>query len=292
MKHAKLKSNLVHFFSQRRNFLTDWSTDFRMSEDNGIFWQKNITWDAEFHGAERSGVFISGNSSKFQNILVNTDQTNHVSATAVSQLFDVSSHHKKGSLNLLDVQISLLSELVVGSVNKHLKILHDFEHYFEIQQSYSLTSADCSGVLSSEGNESSFFRGGNHLWDVHSKLGVLVAFSNGVAERVVFFSAVEDSTPICLSKIGEMQEVDNHIQQSVSGGDPLSHDDLQKRFRDQVLLVVGKVQSQSVDDGPVDVRLVVHGDISSHTILKNLRKWKARMIMKGGVCIPFGIEIR
>merc|ERR1719471_499330 len=95
---------------------------------------------------ERSGVFVSGNSTTFQNVLVNTNQTNHVSARTVSQLFDVSSHHKKGSLNLLDVQISLLSELVVRSVN-----------------SDGLTGADGSGEHSSEGNESSFFSGWNHL---------------------------------------------------------------------------------------------------------------------------------
>lgn len=89
------------------------------------------------HGSDVMGIWVVGNGSGLQEVLVNADQTNGVSARNVGDELDGSAHHEDGSLDGLFIEIVFLSRDVVGS--------HESDFH---------TGGDGAGEDSSEGKES------------------------------------------------------------------------------------------------------------------------------------------
>ena len=93
--------------------------------------------DRELHLLHVVGALEGGDGTGLDEVLVDTDETDQVTAWNVVDGFDVSSHHENGSLDLLVEQIGLGAGDVVGTVNSDL-----------------LASGDRSGENSTESVES------------------------------------------------------------------------------------------------------------------------------------------
>lgn len=114
------------------------------------------------------GVFVGGDGSGFEEILVDSYEPDGVSTRHVWDVLDGSSHHEHGSLNGFDVEVVFFSWGVVGSHDSDLG-----------------SGFDGSREDSSEGEESGFIGSGHHLGDVHHEGTVGVAGSNGFSDFVV-----------------------------------------------------------------------------------------------------------
>jgi len=76
--------------------------------------------DGILHHTDAVGSFPGGDSALLDQVLINTDEGAGVSAWNIGNGFDLSSHHDDGSLDVLDVEVSLGAGNVVGSQNADL----------------------------------------------------------------------------------------------------------------------------------------------------------------------------
>ena len=76
--------------------------------------------DREFHLFHVVSSLKGRNSSSFDEVLIDSDETDQVSAWNIIDSFDVTSHHKNGTLDLFVVEILFGTGLVVGSHNSDL----------------------------------------------------------------------------------------------------------------------------------------------------------------------------
>ena len=76
--------------------------------------------DRKFHLFHVVSSFESGDATSFDEVLINTDETAQVSAWDIINGFDVSTHHKNGTLDLLTVKIGFGSWLEVWTHNSDL----------------------------------------------------------------------------------------------------------------------------------------------------------------------------
>jgi hypothetical protein len=130
--------------------------------------------DRVFHGSDIVSLGVRGNGTGFEEILINTNQTNSVSARNVGDIFDGSTHHQYGSLNGFFIKIVFLTRDVVRSLDS------DFH-----------TSSDGSGENSTESEESRLISGGHHFGDVHHKGSFGVTRGNSFVKIVIFRSFIE-----------------------------------------------------------------------------------------------------
>jgi len=100
----------------------------------------------ELHHLEVVGIIVGGDGSGLDEELVDTDETNDVSAGDVVNGLGVAAHHEHGALDGLEEEIVLLAGDVVGA--------HDAD---------LLASGDGSGEDTAEGVETTLVRGGHHL---------------------------------------------------------------------------------------------------------------------------------
>jgi len=106
--------------------------------------------DGVLHGSDAVGIDVIGDGTGLEEVLVDTNESDGITARDVGDVLDGSAHHENGSLDGLFVKVSLAAGLVVGS--------HDSDF---------LSGGDSSGEYSSEGEESRLVGGGYHLGHVH-----------------------------------------------------------------------------------------------------------------------------
>lgn len=169
--------------------------------------------DGVFHRSDVMSINVVGDSSGFQQVLVDTDQSDGVSTRNVGNELDGSTHHQNGSLNGFFVEIVFLSGNIVGS--------HESDFH---------TSGDGSGEDSSEGKESGFIGSGHHLGDVHHKGAFGVAVSDGSAANVISGTFIEVGSSIFLGYLGGWEVEDHHFKNDVGGIEPFGHDSLEEVF--------------------------------------------------------------
>ena len=120
--------------------------------------------DGELHDSDVMGILGSGKGSLLEEILIDTDEGNGVSAWDIWDGLNLSSHHDDGSLDGLDVKIVLGSWNVVWSHDSDL-----------------LSGGDDTRENSTESVESTLIVGGDHLGDEAHKWSVLVTVLDGSA---------------------------------------------------------------------------------------------------------------
>ena len=76
--------------------------------------------DGELHGGNAVGNLGGGQSTRFEEETINTDETAGVTARNVVDGLDVATHHDDGTLDGLDEEVSLLAGLVVGAEDADL----------------------------------------------------------------------------------------------------------------------------------------------------------------------------
>jgi len=200
--------------------------------------------DGEFHDLDVVGNFGGGDGTSLGQVLVNTDQTNSVTARAVFNGFGVSSHHQHGSLDGFNVQIFLLSGGVVGA--------HDAD---------LLAGLDGSGEDTTESVETTLIVSWHHLGDVHHQWSFSVAVSDGGGALVIQRSLVEGFATVLLGSDWRREMENHHLKEGVGSGEELSHDSLQQDFSGLVFLFGFQFDLEGGDHLFEDVFLVVHDGI-------------------------------
>lgn len=150
-----------------------------------------------------------GESSRLEEELVNTDETDDVSGGAVLEGVDGTSHHEDGALDRLDEEVVLLAGDVVRSLDADLG-----------------AGLDRSREDTSEGVEATLVGGGHHLGDVEHERTLGIAVADGNGGLVVHRSLVESLDTVALGGDGGGEVDDNHLEEGISSGEELPHDDL------------------------------------------------------------------
>lgn len=74
----------------------------------------------ELHDLHVVSSLRGGESSRLEQELIDTDETDNVSGGAVLERVDLASHHEHGALNRLDKEVVLLAGDVVGALDANL----------------------------------------------------------------------------------------------------------------------------------------------------------------------------
>lgn len=177
--------------------------------------------DGVFHGSDAVSVFVGGEGSGFEEILIDSDESDSVTTRDIGDVFYGSTHHEDGSLDGFNVEVFFFTGLIVGS--------HDSDLF---------SGFDGSREDSSEGEESGFIGGGDHLGDVHHEGSVGVTLGHGFVGFVFLGSFVEIFGSVGLGGSGGGKVEHHHLNNDIGGVQPSGHDDLEEVFSDEVLFIL------------------------------------------------------
>lgn len=185
-----------------------------------------------------------GEGTALEQELIDTDETDDVTGRAVLDSLDVTTHHEYGTLDGLDEEVLLLARNVVGALDADLG-----------------TRTDGTGEDTTEGVETTLIGGRHHLRDVADKraLGVTVADTDG--RLVVHGTLVEGLDTVALGGGGRGEVDDNHLQEGVTSGQELAHDDLQERLALEITLILSEGNIELLEHGTDLVFLEVHDGV-------------------------------
>lgn len=196
--------------------------------------------DGELHNLEVVGRLGGGEGTGLEQELVDTDETDDVTGGDILDGLDETTHHQNGTLDVLDEQVLLLAGEVVGALDADLE-----------------TGADGTGVDTTEGVETTLVGGGHHLGDVQHQRSLGVTLADTSSDLVVLRTLVESLGTVVLGGDGRGQVDTDHLQHGVGGGQELAHDDLEDGLALELLLVVGQLDVELLDEGVDLLALVV-----------------------------------
>jgi len=176
--------------------------------------------DGVFHDSDVMGIFLTGDSTLFHKILINTNKTDGVTTWDIWDSLDFTSHHDDGSLDVFNVQIVFGSWDVVWSLD-----------------SYFLSGGNGTGEDSTESVESTFIVGWHHLGDEDTKWTVFIAFHDRLTGGISNWTFIKISSSVLLGLNWGWQFKDDHFKKSFSGVNPLLEDVLHEMFTLEVSLV-------------------------------------------------------
>jgi len=196
--------------------------------------------DGELHDLEVVGSLRGGKSTRLEQELVNTNQTDDVTRRNILNGLDETTHHQDGTLDVLDEEVLLLARGVVRTLDADLQ-----------------TRTDSTRVDTTESVETTLVRGGNHLRDVkHERsLGVTVTDTNGTL--VVLGTLVQSLHTVLLGGDGRRKVDTDHLQHGIGGRQELAHDDLEESLALEFLLVGGQLNIKLLDESVDLLTLVV-----------------------------------
>mmetsp|Transcript_42646 Transcript_42646/g.56307 ORF Transcript_42646/g.56307 Transcript_42646/m.56307 type:complete len:802 (-) Transcript_42646:104-2509(-) len=193
------------------------------------------------HGLDAVSALVIGDGALLHEELIDTDETDGVTARNIGDSLDLAAHHEDGSLDVLDVEVVAGVWLVVRAHNADL-----------------LASGDGTGEDTAESVEAALVVGGDHLGDEDHEGTVLVAVGDGVVAFVTDGTFVEHSGSVLLGLHGGRKLHDDHLKESLGGVDPLLEDALEEVLGALVLLVVFEVNAEGLEHLPDGVKVVVH----------------------------------
>ena len=197
--------------------------------------------DGVLHDLDAVSDFAIGDSSLLHEELIDTDETDGVTARNVSDGLDFAAHHEDGPLDVLDVEVVLGSGLVVRAHNADL-----------------LASGDGTGEDTAESGEATLIVGGDHLGDEDHEGAVLVALSDGLTALVLNGTLVEHGSSVGLGLDGGGELHDDHLKESLGGVDPLLEDALEKILHALLALVGLEGNAERLEHFPDGVEVAVH----------------------------------
>lgn len=196
--------------------------------------------NGELHDLEVVGSLGSGEGTRLEQELVNTNQTDDVTGGDILDGLDETTHHQNGTLNVLDEEVLLLARGVVGTLDADLQ-----------------TRADGTRVDTTESVETALVRGGNHLRDVKHERGLGVTVTETNSALIVLRTLVQSLGTVVLSSDGRRQVNTDHLQHGIGGRQELAHDNLEESLTLKFLLVVGKLDVELLDESLNLITLVV-----------------------------------
>lgn len=197
--------------------------------------------DGELHNLEVVGSLVGGESTRLEQELVNTDKTENVTGRDVVNGLDETTHHENGTLDGLDEQVLLLSGSVVGALNADLE-----------------TGADGTGEDTTESVETTLVGSGHHLGDVQHERTVVVTVPDTDGVDIVVGTLVKSLHAVLLSGNGRRKMENHHLEESVSSGKELPHDNLEELLALEILLVGSELDLELLEESGDLVGLEVH----------------------------------
>ena len=194
-----------------------------------------------FHDLDAVSVSVVRDGALLHEVLINTDETDSVTAGDVTDSLDLTCHHDDGTLDVLDVEVVSGTWLVVWSHNSDL-----------------LASGDGTGENTAESVESSFVVGGDHLGDEDHKRTVFVAVLDGLAARIIDGAFVKHGSSVLLGLLGRRKLQDDHLNEGLSSIDPLLEDALHEILGSLVLLVVSERDVEGLKHLPDGFKVIAH----------------------------------
>jgi hypothetical protein len=198
----------------------------------------------ELHDLQVVGGLVGGESTRLEQELINTDQTENVTGGNILNRLDETAHHENGTLNSLDEHVFLLSGDEVGALNADLE-----------------TRLAGSGEDTTEGVETTLIGCRHHLGDVQHEgtLGIAVADGDGV--DIVMRTLVESLHTVLLGSDGRRKVENHHLQKGVSGREELPHHNLEELLALEGLLVAGELDLKLLEKDWDLLGLEVHDGV-------------------------------
>ena len=182
-----------------------------------------------------------GDGTLLHEVLIDTDETDSVTARNIGDSLDLAAHHEDGSLDVLDVEIVSGSWDVVGSHDSDL-----------------LASLDGTTEHSTESVESTLIVSGDHLGDEDHEGTVLVTVLDGLTAGILDGTFVEHGGSVGLSFLGGRKLHDDHLEEGLGGVDPLLEHAFEKILKSLLLLFVLEGDVESLEHLPDGVEVLVH----------------------------------
>jgi hypothetical protein len=227
------------------------------------------------------GNIGSGDGTSLDQVLINTDKTNNVTGGTVIDGFDVTTHHEDGTLDGLDGQIVLGSGFVVGTLDTDLH-----------------TGTSGTREDTTESIETTLIRGGNHLGDVQHKRTVRVTVTDTNSTLIISRTFVQLSATVGLGSDGRRQVDTDHLQKSITSGQELAHNNLEKSLTFQILFLGSKRDFQLLEKSGGLFLLEVHDGVKdSEDRIKNkhvestLKRLTIGTSRLGGPLLGLGVEV-
>ena len=200
--------------------------------------------DGELHDLHVVGSLGGSEGTRLEQELIDTDETDNVTGRAVLNGLDVTTHHENGTLNRLDEQVVLLSGDVVGTLDTDLG-----------------ASTDGTREDTTESVETTLIGSGHHLGDVEDKGTLGVTVTDTDAGLIILRTLVESLSTVLLSGAGRRKVDNNHLQEGVTSGQELAHDDLEEGLTLEITLLLGELDIELLEHGGDGILLVVHDGI-------------------------------
>ena len=197
--------------------------------------------DGVLHDLDAMSILVIRDGSLFHEVLIDSDESNGVTARDIGDGLDLTTHHEDGTLNVLDVKVVSGSWLVVGS------------HDSDLLASLNGTTEDTS-----ESVESTLIVGGDHLGDEDHEGTVLITVLDGLTARIIDGSFVKHGSSVGLGSLGGGELHDDHFEEGLGGVDPLLENALEEILHALLALFVLEGDSEGLEHLPDGVKVAVH----------------------------------
>lgn len=177
------------------------------------------------------GSVGSGESTRLEQVLINTDQTDNVTSGDIVNWLNEATHHENGTLDSLDNKVLLLAREVVGSLDADLQ-----------------TGADGTRVDTTESIETALIGGRHHLGNVQHERSLGIALADTIGALIVHGTFVEGLNTVLLGSNGRRKVKDDHLQEGVGSGEELAHHDLQEGLALELPLISGQLDLELLDE--------------------------------------------
>lgn len=202
------------------------------------------------HDSDAVSIIVIRDGSLFEEVLIDTDETNSVTARDIGDLLDLAAHHDDGSLDVLDVEVVSGAGCIVGSHN-----------------SYLLASSDGTTENSAEGVEASLVVCGDHLGDEDHQGTILVAVLDRLTAGIIDGAFVKVGRSVVLGSEGGWELHDDHLKESLSSVDPLLESTLEEVLHSFFFFFVFQGDVEGLEHFPDGLEVV------AHDVLDQLDDW-------------------
>ncbi|GKT45569.1 uncharacterized protein ColSpa_05750 [Colletotrichum spaethianum] len=236
--------------------------------------------DGKLHDLEVVGGVGGGESTRLEQELVNTNQTDNVTGRHVVDGLDLTTHHQDGTLDGLDEKVLLLAGGVVGALDADLD-----------------TRLDGTGEDTTESVEAALVGGGNHLGDVKHERTLGVAVTDGNGSLVVGGTLVQGLGTVLLGRDGGGEVENHHLQKGVGGGQESAHDSLEELLALLLAVLRTELEVELLEESGDLVLLEVHDggedleDGVQDELVEGTLELLALVGALGGPLLGVGVEV-
>jgi len=236
--------------------------------------------DGELHDLQVVGGVGGSKSTRLQQELINTDETENVTGWNIINWVDLATHHEDGTLDSLDEKIILLSWNVVWSLDADLK-----------------TGSDGTGEDTTESVETTLIGSWHHLGNVKHEWSLRIAVLDAHAGLIVWWTLVESLSTVLLCGDWGWQVENHHLQHGVSGWQESTHDDLKKSLALLITVLNWELDGELVEESGDLVLLEVHDSIEDSEnriqdkLVESTLQWLAIVGTLGGPLLGVWVEV-